>query len=136
MIAKVLEIPEKAALQIVMTGDGSYSITQVQSGMTNPGRESPPRCINPGGAARGMPVRGGPPNKDGVLLKAMHGELVVPTHMVNAGAVDHLRGKIKGFAAGAWSAPRTPAPTTPPAGTPTCSPGSTPCRCTTSSRRP
>jgi hypothetical protein len=30
----------------------------------------------------------------------MPGELVVPTDMVNAGAVDHLRGKIPGFGAG------------------------------------
>ena len=30
----------------------------------------------------------------------MPGEVVVPTQMVNAGAVDHLRGQLPGFAAG------------------------------------
>jgi hypothetical protein len=36
----------------------------------------------------------------------MPGEVVVPTAMVNAGAVDHLRGKLPGFAAGGPVAPR------------------------------
>jgi hypothetical protein len=50
-------------------------------------------------AAGGL-VTGGIPGKDSVLLAAMPGEVVVPTAMVNAGAVDHLRGQIPGFAAG------------------------------------
>lgn len=51
-------------------------------------------------AARGMLVSGGVPGKDSVPIMAMPGELVVPTAMVKAGAVDHLRGKLPGFAAG------------------------------------
>lgn len=51
-------------------------------------------------AAAGMLVTGGTPGRDSVLIRAMPGEVVVPTAMVNAGAVDHLRGKLPGFAAG------------------------------------
>jgi hypothetical protein len=52
------------------------------------------------GAAAGMLVSGGTPGKDSVLAMLMPGEVVVPTAMVNAGAVDHLRGSIPGFASG------------------------------------
>jgi hypothetical protein len=51
-------------------------------------------------AASGMYVTGGTPGKDSVLIAAQAGEVVVPVAMVNAGAVDHLRGSIPGFAAG------------------------------------
>jgi hypothetical protein len=50
--------------------------------------------------ARGWLVSGGTPGRDSVPILAMPGELVVPTHIVRAGAVDHLRGRIPGFAAG------------------------------------
>jgi hypothetical protein len=50
-------------------------------------------------AAGGM-VTGGTPGKDSVLGALMPGEVIVPTPMVRAGAVDHLRGKLPGFAAG------------------------------------
>ena len=40
------------------------------------------------------------PRSDDVLAAVSRGELIVPTHMVQAGAVDHLRGKIPGFAGG------------------------------------
>src|SRR6185312_7538840 len=50
-------------------------------------------------AAGGL-ITGGTPGKDSVLINAMPGEVVVPTRMVSAGAVDHLRGKIPGSAAG------------------------------------
>jgi hypothetical protein len=52
-----------------------------------------------GRAAGGM-ISGGTPGKDSVLGMLMPGEVVVPTSMVKAGAVDHLRGKLPGFAAG------------------------------------
>lgn len=51
-------------------------------------------------AAAGMLVTGGTPGRDSVLIRAMPGEVVVPTAMVKAGAVDHLRGQLPGFAAG------------------------------------
>ncbi|HSZ38462.1 MAG TPA: transglycosylase SLT domain-containing protein [Trebonia sp.] len=50
--------------------------------------------------ASGGMITGGIPGKDSVLLAAMPGEVMVPKHMVDAGAVDHLRGRIPGFAAG------------------------------------
>jgi len=67
----------------------------------------------PGGTAGGPFARGGlvaqaglyvaagtTPTADDVLIRASKGELVVPANMVSAGAVDHLRGAIPGFAAG------------------------------------
>jgi hypothetical protein len=51
-------------------------------------------------AANGMMVTGGVPGQDSVPIMAMPGEVVVPTSMVNAGAVDHLQGAIPGFGSG------------------------------------
>jgi len=54
-----------------------------------------------GRAAAGMYVsQGTGPTADDVLIRASRGELVVPAGMVKAGAVDHLRGRIPGFAGG------------------------------------
>ena len=53
-------------------------------------------------AAAGMLVTGGVRGKDSVLAALMPGELVVPEPMVSAGAADHLRGAIPGFAAGGY----------------------------------
>jgi hypothetical protein len=50
-------------------------------------------------AAGGL-VRGGTAGRDSVPIMAMPGEVVVPTSMVRSGAVDHLRGKLPGFANG------------------------------------
>ncbi len=50
-------------------------------------------------AAGGM-IRGGVPGRDSVLGMLMPGEVIVPASMVRAGAVDHLRGSLPGFAAG------------------------------------
>jgi hypothetical protein len=55
---------------------------------------------SPAAAAAGMKVVGGTPGKDSVLLAAMPGEVVVPVPLVEAGAIDHLKGMIPGFAAG------------------------------------
>ncbi len=53
------------------------------------------------GAARGMFITAGTtPTADDVLARVSKGELVVPTQIVSSGAVDHLRGKIPGFASG------------------------------------
>ena len=52
-------------------------------------------------AAKGLYVNTGTgPTADDVLIAASKGELVVPANMVKAGAVDHLRGQIPGFASG------------------------------------
>lgn len=53
-----------------------------------------------GGFASGGMVTGGTPGKDSVPIMAMPGEVVVPAAMVSAGAVDHLRGSLPGFAGG------------------------------------
>src|SRR4029077_7850131 len=50
--------------------------------------------------AEGGFISGGKPGKDSVPAMLMPGEVVVPTAMVRAGAVDHLRGALPGFAAG------------------------------------
>ena len=55
--------------------------------------------------AGGGQVRGGTPGKDSVPALLMPGEVVVPTHMVKRGAVDHLRGRLPGFAAGGMVPP-------------------------------
>ena len=106
MIAKIDKIPLKLAIQIVMTGTGTYKISGGSTATVmpggglaiSPGSELPGGTA--GGAARGTLVRGGIPGRDSVLIAAMPGELVVPTPMVRAGEVDHLRGRIPGFAAG------------------------------------
>ena len=54
----------------------------------------------PGPFAAGGLVTGGVAGRDSRLILAMPGEVVVPTGMVNAGAVDHLRGQLPGFATG------------------------------------
>ena len=53
-----------------------------------------------GRAAAGMYVAQGRPGVDDQLILAQRGEVIVPTGMVRAGEVDHLRGRIPGFAAG------------------------------------
>ena len=50
--------------------------------------------------AAGGFISGGKPGKDSVPAMLMPGEVVVPTSMVKAGAVDHLRGQLPGFASG------------------------------------
>ena len=76
-------------VQIRMDGKGVYIISQ--------GSGSAP--IIAGKAAGGF-ITGGIPGRDSVLIRAMPGEVVVPTRMVKAGAVDHLRGQLPGFASG------------------------------------
>ena len=79
--------------RLKVTGSGSFSITGA------PGHELPHH--RPSGAASGMFITAGTsPTADDVLIRASKGELVVPTRMVAAGAVDHLRGRIPGFASG------------------------------------
>ena len=83
--------------KIIITGTGIA--THVINTSTGQVSASGGHTAAPGGAA-GMLVRGGTPGRDSVLVNTMPGELIVPARMVQAGAVDHLRGKIPGFAAG------------------------------------
>ena len=74
---------------VTVFGSGTWSLSQ-------PGG----KLAGPTGTATGWLVSGGSPGKDSVPIMAMPGELVVPTKMVAAGLVDHLRGAIPGFASG------------------------------------
>lgn len=80
---------------VVVSGQGQWT-------MHNPANQSLPGGFPGGtGAAAGMYVtQGTTPTADDVLARVSKGELIVPTPMVNAGEVDHLRGRIPGFAAG------------------------------------
>ena len=74
------------------------NFTTSGSALVNPGTGT---VYKTGGhTAQGGYITGGIAGQDSVPIMAMPGEVVVPTAMVNAGAVDHLRGKIPGFAAG------------------------------------
>ena len=69
-------------------------------------------------AARGAYINAGSgPTADDVPAMLSKGELVVPTHMVKAGAVDHLRGKLPGFASGGLVGLADQAPGLPPQAT-------------------
>ena len=93
----ITDIPSSKNVTITMKGNGTYSIQQSRT-ITSTGQ------VNTLGghtvAAGGMIHSGTGPTADDVPAWLSRGEVVVPTHMVNAGAVDHLRGKLPGFAAG------------------------------------
>ena len=88
LIKNLARVPAKTLDAISVSASGQISVA------TSGGR------IMVG--ATGMLVSGGTPGKDSVLAALMPGELVVPTHMVGAGMVDHLRGAIPGFAGGGY----------------------------------
>ncbi|HEX7994939.1 MAG TPA: transglycosylase SLT domain-containing protein [Streptosporangiaceae bacterium] len=88
-LVDVLRQIKSEQARIKVSGTGSYSITQA----------GPIRGPNQNAAA-GWLVSGGTAGRDSVPIMAMPGELVVPTRMVQSGAVDHLRGSIPGFAGG------------------------------------
>jgi hypothetical protein len=81
--------------KITMQGDGTFRITDLSG--QGLGVQGPPPGVK---KAAGGYITGGVPGRDSVLILAMPGEVVVPTDMVRAGAVDHLRGKLPGFASG------------------------------------
>jgi hypothetical protein len=96
LTAAMVKIPTNIVSNIIEHGVGNFSITG-PSGF---------RAQGPGGhggpLAKGGMITGGIPGKDSVLGLLKPGEVVVPTEMVNAGAVDHLRGKLPRFAAGGF----------------------------------
>jgi len=111
MITKVLGIPPKAALQIVMNGLGQFSIKQIQSGLTNPGSgKSATALLNPGRAAGGFIDMGSGPTADDVPIMASRGEYVVKASSVakyGKGTMDAINagmyadgGVIGGYASG------------------------------------
>jgi SLT domain-containing protein len=97
MITKVLGIPEKRALALVMTGEGSYFVNTASSAQ----QLAAENARQLAGGAAGMFVRRGTTSTaDDVVVRVSRGELVVPANIVRTGAVDHLRGSIPGFAGG------------------------------------
>ncbi len=99
MVSGIEKIPLSKAIQLVLNAEGKWSINEESiSTSVVKGTRSASGAFEP--AAAGMFVTGGVPGKDSVPIMAMPGELVVPTAMVNAGAVDHLRGALPGFGAG------------------------------------
>src|SRR6185437_13320933 len=81
-------------VQIHMNGQGLYTISgsviAASQGKGGSGNAA-------GGLAAGGFISGGTPGRDSVAALLMPGEVVVPTMMVRAGAVDHLRGRLPGF---------------------------------------
>ncbi|MBO0813680.1 MAG: hypothetical protein J2P30_00785, partial [Actinobacteria bacterium] len=75
---------------IIVHGDGTFSI-KGPGGIPYPVKAR---------AAGGLITEGTGPRADDVLARVSRGEVIVPADMVKAGAVDHLRGKLPGFAAG------------------------------------
>jgi hypothetical protein len=79
---------------ISVRGTGSFTVV-------NGGQPQGPGGIpSPVRGARGMYISSGVPGVDDQLALLQRHELVVPAPMVTAGLVDHLRGRIPGFAAG------------------------------------
>ena len=88
-------IPKNIHTNISATASGTGGIK-----ITGTGTASGAGGIRLTNFAAGGKVTGGTPGRDSVLINAMPGEVVVPTGMVRAGAVDHLRGQLPGFASG------------------------------------
>lgn len=92
--------PYSAAL--TETGTGTFQITggvssSAGGNVTGGGRY-------PAASGAYITTGSGPTADDNIALVSK-GELIVPTHIVNAGAVDHLRGLIPGFASGGYMSP-------------------------------
>lgn len=97
LTTSLTNIPKSEHTNISVTGTGNYTVQQL--GLGGGSKPLPAPLPSPNKAAGGL-ITGGIPGKDSVLINAMPGEVVVPTRMVNAGAVDHLRGRIPGFSSG------------------------------------
>lgn len=101
MITKVTGIPTHRAIQIVESGVGTFKIAGQTINQTPSGGRFGGNLPSTTQAASGMYVHAGTtPTADDVLARVSRGELIVPAHMVSAGMVDHLRGRIPGFAGG------------------------------------
>jgi hypothetical protein len=95
MLVEFAKIPKKLAIQIVANAEGQWKIT----GSGGPGR-LPGTKVHPKSALGGYVTAGTTSTADDVVTRVSKGELIVPTKMVSAGLVDHLRGSIPGFAQG------------------------------------
>jgi SLT domain-containing protein len=98
-ITSISKIPGEKTFTATVNAHGSWSVSESTVGApSGHGSIQRPDSF----AAQGLFVTGGVPGKDSVLIAAQQGELVVPPDMVQAGAVDHLRGKIPGFETGGY----------------------------------
>jgi hypothetical protein len=88
-------IKSQISSEIKVTGHGSWLVVSPGGGLPGgiAGR-------SPSAAAGRYITQGTGPTADDVLLRVSKGELVVPTSIVNSGAVDHLKGMIPGYAGG------------------------------------
>jgi hypothetical protein len=91
--AALARLPKSESLKVIMQGRGTYAIVNATTGVPYPVRAA---------AAGAFIAAGTTPTADDVMVRASKGELIVPANMVSAGAVDHLRGSIPGFAAGGY----------------------------------
>jgi len=102
MIAKILNIPLSKAIQIVLEMSGKGDIKILGPGINRTLNTSTGSVSGPGGhtIAKGAYIATGKgPLIDDFPALLARGEVVVPASMVSAGLVDHLRGRIPGFAA-------------------------------------
>ena len=84
----------------VNTALGAINGRTVNVGVAMTSATNPYGGINPKKAAGGLITAGTGPTADDVAILVSRGELIVPAHLVRAGAVDHLRGRLPGFASG------------------------------------
>lgn len=102
MIAKILNIPLKKAVQIVLEMQGQGNIKIVGTGLATRTINTTTGVVHTIGGhtiAKGAYIATGKgPNTDDFPALLARGEVVVPASMVSAGLVDHLRGRIPGFA--------------------------------------
>jgi hypothetical protein len=112
LISSIKKIPSSWSTSIKVSATGQWSITgvsaKVLAGFGGGSAANIQAIANQNarqvmGGAKGMFVTDGTtPTADDVLARVSKGELVVPANLVKRGAVDHLRGKIPGFAGGGY----------------------------------
>ncbi len=104
-ITSIGNIPKSVSLSITENATGTVAITAPGTAAVQGGGH----MVGPatGMAGGGLVTRGAGPTADDVMIMASRGEVVVPAHMVSAGAVDHLRGQLPGFAGGGYVGPLT-----------------------------
>lgn len=90
-------VPKNTKLSLSETGTGSFNLgANIRASISN--------LFAEGGYVTG----GTTGTADDVLARVSRGELIVPAGLVSAGAVDHLRGLIPGFAGGGYVNPIPP----------------------------
>jgi len=86
--------------ELTIGGDGTVKIVGTGLATRTITASGQVRAVGGHTIAKGWLLSGGVPGVDSIPLLGMAGELVVPKPIVDAGEVDHLRGRIPGFAAG------------------------------------